>query len=58
MLAVGIGLLAGATGAAFAAGAEEPALQFYNSPAVAAAKPVAVCARAGAAVRTSAANTA
>jgi enamine deaminase RidA (YjgF/YER057c/UK114 family) len=39
MLAVGIGLLAGATGAAFAAGAEEPALQFYNSPAVAAAKP-------------------
>jgi len=39
MLAVGIGLLAGAAGAAFAAGADEPALRFYNSPAVAAAKP-------------------
>jgi 2-iminobutanoate/2-iminopropanoate deaminase len=39
MLAVGIGLLAGAAGAAVAAGADEPALRFYNSPAVAAAKP-------------------
>jgi reactive intermediate/imine deaminase len=38
-LSVGVSLLVGPAGVAFAAGAEEPALHFYNSPAVAAAKP-------------------
>jgi 2-iminobutanoate/2-iminopropanoate deaminase len=38
-LALGVGLLVAWAGAACAAGTEEPAVQFYNSPAMAAAKP-------------------
>jgi 2-iminobutanoate/2-iminopropanoate deaminase len=38
-LAVGIGLFAAPAGMAFAAGTEDQAMHFYNSPAAAAAKP-------------------
>ena len=38
-LSVGVSLLGVSDSAAFAAGTEEPALHFYNSPAAAAAKP-------------------